>query len=97
MLAAGIAFLAAACGGSSSVSYTAPPNTPPVTPPVQTGKAISGKVVDGYVAGATVTLDLNDDRICSAGEPTATSNTVGTYSFSAAANSNGGDHMVCSS
>jgi hypothetical protein len=60
-------------------------------------KVISGKVVDGYIAGATVTMDLNDDRICSANEPKAQTNGLGGYSFTAAQNTNNGDHMVCAS
>jgi hypothetical protein len=40
-------------------------------------------------------MDLNDDRICSANEPKAQTNGLGGYSFTAAQNTNNGDHMVC--
>ena len=53
--------------------------------------SISGRVADGYVAFAAVTLDVNDDRLCEAGEPTTQTDASGNYSFSAAL----GVHMVC--
>jgi len=57
------------------------------------GVATAGKVVDGYVSGSTVTLDVNDDRICSAGEPTTTTDVEGNFNFSPQL----GSHMTCAS
>ncbi|HEX5361255.1 MAG TPA: hypothetical protein VFW49_09235 [Fluviicoccus sp.] len=57
------------------------------------GVATAGKVVDGYVSGSTVTLDVNDDRICSAGEPTTTTDAEGNFNFSPRL----GSHMTCAS
>jgi len=53
--------------------------------------ATTGKVVDGYVHGATVTLDVNDNGTCDSGEPTTTTDGSGNYSFPVADN----QHMVC--
>ena len=52
---------------------------------------VGGKVVDGYVNGATVTLDVNDDQKCTVGEPTATTGIQGDFSFPADL----GSHMTC--
>lgn len=43
--------------------------------------ALSGKVIDGYIGGATVCLDVNSNLRCDAGEPTATSAADGSYSL----------------
>ncbi|MFA6014313.1 MAG: hypothetical protein WC742_04535 [Gallionellaceae bacterium] len=86
VLISALALALSACGSSSS-------DAPAVTPTA----GLSGKVVDGYVSGATVTMDLNDDRICSSTEPTVTTNGLGGYTFTAAANTNNGQHMICSS
>lgn len=59
------------------------------------GLKLSGKLVDGYVKNATVTLDLNDDRICSSTEPKTVTDASGNFSFTAAQNSDGGQHMTC--
>ena len=41
----------------------------------------SGVVVDGYIEGATVCLDLNANQACDPGEPSATSKVGGAYSL----------------
>lgn len=43
--------------------------------------ALTGKVIDGYIGGATVCLDVNSNLRCDAGEPTATSAADGSYSL----------------
>lgn len=58
-----------ACGGGGGSSSIATPTS------------FSGTVIDGYIEGATVCLDLNGDQACGAGEPTAISKTDGTYSL----------------
>lgn len=59
------------------------------------GLSLGGKLIDGYVQNATVTLDINDDRICSATEPTTTTNAAGNFTFTGAQNIDGGQHMTC--
>lgn len=66
-----------ACGGGGTGSTTTAADT-------------SGQVVNSYITGATVTLDLNDDGICDASEPQVTSDATGHYLFSAK-----GAHLVC--
>ncbi|MDP2678377.1 MAG: hypothetical protein Q8O85_06600 [Rhodoferax sp.] len=52
----------------------------------------SGKVVDGYVSGATVILDSNDDLVCNATDTTrTTTDAQGNFSFPAGS----GSHMTC--
>jgi len=68
-----------ACGGGSDSASTdiAPPNNN--TP---TSKALSGKVIDGYVEGATIWLDLNGDgKFNEQHEPFAISKAAGEYSL----------------
>ena len=65
ILAAGII---AGCGSSGS---TAPSTT----------STISGKVADGYLAGATVFLDKNGNYQLDAGEPFATTDANGAYTL----------------
>tara|TARA_B110000046_G_scaffold185820_1_gene229573 strand:+ start:5657 stop:7522 length:1866 start_codon:yes stop_codon:yes gene_type:complete len=43
--------------------------------------AIAGKVIDGYISGATVCLDLNNNYTCDPDEPNALSGAGGSYTF----------------
>ncbi len=45
------------------------------------GGSISGKVIDGYIQGATVCLDLNQNNNCDAGEPSTTTSASGSYTL----------------
>jgi len=58
--------LTACGGGGSSSTYTS---------------TISGKVIDGYIDGAEVCLDLNANYLCDDGEPNGRSGSGGSYSF----------------
>jgi hypothetical protein len=60
-----------ACGGGGSA-----PSPPP---PIPDAKPLAGRVIDGYVRGATVWLDLNGNRMRDAGEPSALSQQAGAY------------------
>jgi hypothetical protein len=40
---------------------------------------VSGRVIDGYLSGATVCLDLNADQTCGTNEPKATTGAGGVY------------------
>ena len=53
----------------------------------------TGRVTDGRVWGAKVTLDTNDDRICDASEPSVTTDSTGGFFFDPAL----GSHMLCAS
>ncbi|WP_445769447.1 beta strand repeat-containing protein [Rheinheimera sp.] len=44
-------------------------------------EAYSGTIVDGYVAGATVFQDLNNNNVLDSGEPNAVTNAVGQFSL----------------
>ena len=43
---------------------------------------ISGAVVDGYVAGATIFQDLDNDNVLDAGEPSTTTSSTGEFTLS---------------
>ena len=64
--------LIAGCG-SGGTSTTATTNTPTTS--------ISGKVADGYLAGATVFMDKNGNYQLDAGEPSATTDANGSYTL----------------
>lgn len=64
------AALLAACGGGGTTSA-------PTT--------LSGKVIDGYISGASVCLDINGNKTCDAGEPQTTTGADGSYSLVAPA------------
>ena len=62
-------------GGSSSGDSPDPQNTVPET------YSVSGKVIDGYVSGATVWLDINGNGRYDASEPSAVSTSAGAYAL----------------
>lgn len=70
------ALVVATISGCDSSSKS--PETPITTPTTTT---ISGKVADGYLRGANVCLDLNTNKICDLGEPSATSTAGGVFNI----------------
>ncbi|MEN3274955.1 MAG: hypothetical protein V7631_745 [Massilia sp.] len=78
--------LLSACGGGGGSDAPAPVAAAPAPVVADT----SGQMINSYVSGATVTLDLNDDGICADNEPKATTSANGGYRFSAM-----GSHLVC--
>lgn len=66
----GVALLFVACGGGSG--GTSQPSA--VTP-----TTLAGTVVDGYIEGANVCLDVNGNQACDAGEPSAVTAADGSY------------------
>lgn len=77
LIAAALGTVLTACGGSDNNDAPTPP-TPP-TPP--TTISLDGKVADGYLVGAKVCLDLNLNKVCDDGEPSATSGAGGSFSI----------------
>ena len=65
-----LALLAACGGGGGSSSSTSSAVT------------IAGAVIDGYIEGAIVCLDVNANSACDSTEPRATTDSDGKYSFS---------------
>lgn len=72
-----ISLLTACGGGSSSPESKEPVQTTP--PAKQVAETIVGKVIDGYVSGATVYLDLNGNGQLDDGEPSAVTGENGEY------------------
>src|SRR5690606_34420309 len=73
-LASGIA----ACGGGSSSDNSGA--VVPVPDPVTTS-LLNGKVIDGYVNGATIWLDINGNGIQDEDEPSTVSIEAGDYAL----------------
>jgi|GEM_PF-5251456 len=71
-----LAFLLAACGGGGGGTTTVIDPPPVVTP-----AAINGVVVDGYLVGAKVCSDQNDNKICDPNEPFAITGANGVYTL----------------
>lgn len=85
-LSAVMAAVLAACGGGGDSSASSP--TPPAT------AQLTGKAIDGYLAGATACLDLNANNRCDAGEPSAVTDSNGNFSLSGADNAIGKKLLV---
>lgn len=62
-----------ACGGGGSGSGSSSNEAAPST--------LSGKVVDGYIEGATVCLDINANLVCDSSEPSAQTLANGSYNL----------------
>lgn len=77
ILSAVVSMAITGCGGSGGGSSAAPEAA---TGGVNT--AVEGVVADGYLYGATVCLDLNDNKRCDDNEPTATTGNGGKYTLS---------------
>jgi hypothetical protein len=74
LLSVAVAVALAACGGGGS-SSTASPSPSPASPS-------AGKVVDGYLSGATVFCDTNKNGVLDTGEAKTTTDTSGNFTFS---------------
>ncbi|CAM0094313.1 hypothetical protein VPHK567_0304 [Vibrio phage K567] len=70
-------FILAGCGGGGSEGDCGDCNAPDPTPTT----TITGKVIDGYVSGATVFLDLNANSELDSGEPSTVTQAAGAYSL----------------
>ena len=71
------ACLLSACGGGGDGG--AGPATPDPGPPAPTGLTLTGKVMRGYLQGATVCVDANDNLVCDGGEPSALTDAQGDW------------------
>ncbi|WP_322041468.1 hypothetical protein [Burkholderia diffusa] len=77
VLGVSIATALAACGGGGDAGSSQPSagGGSTATP------TINGKAVDGYLTGATVCLDMNNNGVCDAGEPSAVTDGNGAFSI----------------
>ena len=83
LLAASVMTAMVACGGGSDDARD----------DIAAAQALAdtrGQVINSYIQGATVVLDVNDDGICEASEPRVTTDASGAYTFKGQ-----GAHMVC--
>lgn len=82
LLALGVAAVLTACGGGGGGDENK--SQTDVKPTV-----FSGKVIDGYVVGATVCLDVNSNLKCDTNEPQAITTEGGNFSFEYTGNISG--------
>ena len=73
-------FLLISCGGGGGGE-----SPTPIPTPVPSGVSISAKVIDGYITGANVYIDFNWNLQQDEGEPSATDDGDGNYTFLLAA------------
>jgi hypothetical protein len=73
----GLVAALAGCGGGGGGS---PPTTVPATTPAPS-TTVSGIALNSYLENATVFLDVNGDGVWNTGEPFATTNAKGEFSF----------------
>lgn len=77
--------IASGCGGGSEPTIGAAAPDPTAQQPDSqtevpvTATSISGRVADGYLRGATVCVDINENRSCDDDEPSALSGEGGSY------------------
>ncbi|WP_372871979.1 hypothetical protein [Shewanella sp.] len=76
LIAATLGSVLTACGGSNSDT-----SSPPTLPPPPATVTLDGKVADGYLVGAKVCLDLNENKMCDTGEPSATTGAGGSFTI----------------
>jgi hypothetical protein len=72
-------------GGGGSDPVVTPPSGGGNPPPPVSTTTITGVVTDGYVSGATVYLDLNNNNVRDANEPGAVTDATGRFSLTASA------------
>ncbi|WP_051303262.1 hypothetical protein [Psychromonas aquimarina] len=73
----------AGCGGSSGSSSSSTASTSSDTSSTEQAvtTTLSGKAADGYLSNANVCLDLNLNKVCDTGEPSAASTSGGEFSL----------------
>jgi hypothetical protein len=81
--------LLAACGGGGGGDPALSATTPAATPIASAATTIAGTVIDGYIEGATVCLDLNSNAACDANEPSTTTGSDAKYSINYAGSTTG--------
>ncbi|MCO5399738.1 hypothetical protein [Ralstonia soli] len=73
------AVLTACGGGGESTTATTSPGTSSPAPAAQ--MSIAGKAIDGYLVGAKICVDLNNNGVCDAGEPSTITGSDGSYTL----------------
>jgi hypothetical protein len=72
-----VACLLSACGGGGEGGEG--PAVPDPAPPAPSGLTLTGKVMRGYLQGATVCVDANDNLLCDGDEPVALTDARGDW------------------
>lgn len=80
-LAIAAAFALGGCGGGGAAAPAPVVPAPPVTPAPIPTTVLSGVAVDGYLSGATIFIDTNNNNTLDAGEASAVTNAAGAYTL----------------
>ena len=75
------ASLLSGCGGGSSGNSSGGSGSDSLSEPAPVTSKVGGKVIDGYVSGATVWLDINGNGVYDSTEPKTVSSSAGDYSL----------------
>ena len=67
------------CGSETAVDKSTTPTTPTPTPTTPLASTITGTAADGYLRGAKVCLDVNENGVCEDAEPQDTTIVGGVY------------------
>ncbi|MBU9205553.1 MULTISPECIES: hypothetical protein [Burkholderia cepacia complex] len=78
ILGVSIAAALAACGGGGDSGQ---PSTGGGATPTTPTPTVTGKAIDGYLAGATVCLDVNNNGVCDSGEPATVTDGSGQFAI----------------
>jgi hypothetical protein len=70
------------CGGGGGSSAAGDNSNPPSNPIGGTETEVSGRVADGYLVGAKICLDINNNRKCDINEPFDITEAGGKYTIS---------------
>jgi hypothetical protein len=81
LLPVAVVSILTACGGSDGTSTAVTPTTPAAT------ETAAGKAVDGYLSGASVVCDTNNNGVADAGETAVTTDAQGNFTFAPACSS----------
>lgn len=66
-------------GGGSTPGGSSQPSTPAQPGTVDPNSTLTGKAIDGYLVGARVCIDMNDNGVCDNGEPSTRTDYDGNY------------------
>ena len=93
-LAIAVSLVLSGCGSNKSDTSNPAPVTPISTPTPPVLTSLTGVVVDGYIQGAIVCVDSNNNLLCDLSETKTTTNAKGEYTLKDVLSSNSTNYAV---